>query len=1020
LAVTACFVELLLLATVVYWARFPEDPFVPSAALAWLTVGIAALGLIAACWRRFNQAQPQRWAHWSATLFYLGVSGSVAVQAISTLPHPLNNGSVPQENIANYPNLYGLFIAAHAIVSAVVVWRQVRGCDPIHTGFLLFAVLWSVNGQFFHVMTYFYHLEDYYRLPYAPCILAGLTLTLAVRALDRTPALPKLRPQGIALGCFLSVSVLSSLSSLYPNGSLYYTFWLLNGAAAGAVIALYYRGKPAQVRQLLTVPVAGAVLVSVIAIWRVLGTGWALGLSFIKSTQATLPAVHYSAVAMYLLIGLGIALGLHRTAAAAKHRAWLRAAIVLLFVATILTRSKSGWFGLAVILLGTGLSYRQSSRKLKLDASLSRVARLGAPILIVLAVLLAIAGAERSIRTRWSLWQVVTRVVAAYPVLGAGPGIYYLQPAFVDVNQSDTINAIRLFLAVHAHNLFLEVAEGTGLLGLFFFLTWLSLLAVYLKKQGRLSDPLQFALGVTVLAFIAANLWDLSLALHTLLPVEWWLLLAALDVGARRDEQQTERRLRAPGWRRALTAGVAIVIALLCVVRPLAAEMFFRQATIINADDVRDPRQDPRPALLQLAARLDPLNPKIPEWTAKLAVRASDSAGALVAYGQAARLRQAFPPYEHRLGLLDWMRQQVDKAEHHFEAAANGDPGNVYLPRSMFDLALIKSFRGKDDEAVQAFARDLRLRFIGAKDFYLKYFAKTPAKVQPEYALKAEFRPGPVTFSLTQELWVVLRDGEGADELRPEGLLRPRTDNLSLDQISMQLERDLENPALSLGEKSWVTQKIGELHEMQGRHGAARTWYTKLLDFPFRRDYANYLLGRVAVVMGNHQRAEQHFRTSHYWEDLSEFMTSQGRIDDAIDALRHQRPQFGIYSSFYKEPYWRLGDLYLQKGDLDKALKCYQKAVFIIGTVQNHMRIGEVGRVAKQRALDQGLPPELAQQDPYVQFGISGYQRALDVYQHLDMNDSELLASIKSGLGFLITGGLPAQPGFQPGQLKRH
>ncbi len=998
--------ELLLVATAVYWGRFPEDPFVPSLLVGAVTGALVAVFLVVLGVRWLRRRAPLGLGRLPATLSFVAVSGATCLQAISTLPHRLNNGTVPQENIGNFPDLYWFFIALHLLATVALLWAHLRGRKPARTGLWLLAGLWTLNGQFFHQMIYYYHLEDYARLPYAPYLLLGLGLCVFLRA-ARGRALAR-RPGAstVLLLGFLGVAVVAALRSRYPHGSLWYVSWLLNGALVYWAFRLEYDGDPRVVRRFLHLPVACAAVVSLLALVRMAGIAWVLGPAQLRSLQAMLPAIHYNALALYLLISVGIGLGLELEAPPGVGRRALRAATLLNVLVLGLTRSKSGLLGLAVLLVGYALvRTRRSGRGV--GALHPGLRRKVLPALLVIVALVGITGFQKSFRTRRSLWAVVLRVIAAHPLSGVGPGIHYLQPAFVDIEQSDTINSIRLFLAVHAHNLFLEVAKGSGLPGLAVFLGFLAALGLRVWRRRERGGPLPSVLAITGLAFLAASLSALSLSIHTLLPMEWWLLLGALLAGLGPAPPPSRSRLRDP-----LLVCLLLPVLLLAVTRPLILEHWFRQVNAMKETWL----EDPRPALLARIEAWDPFNAKLPEWQGRLAVERRDRGAALSAYGRAARLRRDFPPYEHRLGLLDWLRQEYERAEQHLEAAARGDPGGVYLPRSLFDLALLEAFLGRDAEAVTAFARDLRLRFVGAEQLYLRYFARTPLSIQPIYVLKPEFRPGPMTFSLTQEIWTMLLGDEDQTEHPPEGRLRPRRDFLTLDMIADELERQLAEGRFGPGERSWIIRKLGELQEIQGRFGAARRWYGKLLEFPLRRDYAHYLLGHIETRMGNLVEAEQNLRRSHYWEELGEFLVARGRLAEAVEVWQRQPPQLGIYGSFHKEPYWRLGDLYAELGRWEKALACYRKSLFTIRTVDTLVRIGELARRVVEQGRARGIPPAVLAGAPFVQEGIDALREAIEVYEELGEDQPEKLARIR-GLLSMLTGlgrNAPAPGRLQP------
>lgn len=96
---------------------------------------------------------------------------------------------------------------------------------------------------------------------------------------------------------------------------------------------------------------------------------------------------------------------------------------------------------------------------------------------------------------RRSQWQAAVIAIKEKPVLGWGLSNFHSQLKRIketyDLEKKDYNDA-------HSHNLFLEVASGTGLIGLFFFLAWLTTWAWESFRAGGLHRAMVIPFGVAL------------------------------------------------------------------------------------------------------------------------------------------------------------------------------------------------------------------------------------------------------------------------------------------------------------------------------------------------------------------------------------------------------------------------------------------------------------------------------------------------------------------------------------------
>lgn len=105
---------------------------------------------------------------------------------------------------------------------------------------------------------------------------------------------------------------------------------------------------------------------------------------------------------------------------------------------------------------------------------------------------------------RRSQWKAALIATKEKPLLGWGLSNFHSQLKRIkndyDLDAKDYNDA-------HSHNLFLEIASGTGLIGLFFFLAWLVSWAIESMKSDTLTRSLVVPLGV---AFVVSSQFEVT------------------------------------------------------------------------------------------------------------------------------------------------------------------------------------------------------------------------------------------------------------------------------------------------------------------------------------------------------------------------------------------------------------------------------------------------------------------------------------------------------------------------------
>lgn len=105
---------------------------------------------------------------------------------------------------------------------------------------------------------------------------------------------------------------------------------------------------------------------------------------------------------------------------------------------------------------------------------------------------------------RRSQWKAAIIAVQEKPILGYGLSNYHSQ--LNRIKQQYDLDA-KHYNDAHSHNLFLEIASGTGLIGLFIFLGWVLSWAWEVFREGKLIRALVIPFGV---AFVTSSQFEVT------------------------------------------------------------------------------------------------------------------------------------------------------------------------------------------------------------------------------------------------------------------------------------------------------------------------------------------------------------------------------------------------------------------------------------------------------------------------------------------------------------------------------
>lgn len=138
-------------------------------------------------------------------------------------------------------------------------------------------------------------------------------------------------------------------------------------------------------------------------------------------------------------------------------------------------------------------------------------------------------GQELSLVRRGNYYVISMAVLKRFPLLGAGPGNF---PA---IHASVEYQSIPAFYGSQRmpHNLYLQVATETGLVGLVLFMTPVTMLFFRLRKQISEADSLTTAAPAACMLLALLSTLSMGMFLHLLLHKTFWIIMALCTLSLR-------------------------------------------------------------------------------------------------------------------------------------------------------------------------------------------------------------------------------------------------------------------------------------------------------------------------------------------------------------------------------------------------------------------------------------------------------------------------------------------------------
>ncbi len=457
----------------------------------------------------------------------------------------------------------------------------------------------------------------------------------------------------LTVAAFLAWTAVSVAFAVYPHDSATVVERLLLWGLSFFLVA--HIAADARGEGLVSAAVLGSwVVVAGGAIAGVVAYAQAMGVWAALTARAGLATMHANGLGAVCASGTLLAAGL-----AWSGRARLPSSLAagLFLVVLVLTGSRSSVVGA----LG-GLAVALVATRPRVRAAWVVVAA----VVVATGVVFLSRRDQGELEGRWTIWTQTLRVVAKRPLVGTGPGTH-LPPAFLSdlppfLRREDPLPT-KDFLATtrtvgwHAHNVFLEVAETTGLVGLVLLIATGAAVSC-VGRTGRDGSPMRAAFAAAFASMVIAHMGELCLGAGTLLPAEWFVLLGAL-AGTGSTPGSRPARLG-----RGVALGIVLLGALLFCARP--SLMLVLGAPVAKA---RGKAPSTSPARLSWAMRLSPLDAEL----RALAARSSEGTSSLHWWREAVRLRPWFAPYRSQLAWELWAEGDLEAALSEFSLAASLD-----------------------------------------------------------------------------------------------------------------------------------------------------------------------------------------------------------------------------------------------------------------------------------------------------------------------------------------------------------
>lgn len=743
---------------------------------------------------------------------------------------------------------------------------------------------------------------------------AGLALLLLVFVATRGAA-PGLRA-GRALMPILSAGIAlagvrfaSTVLGVDPGLGLVETVEVVVLIALALVVALWHDGLP-QVRRAAHLLLLLGVLISGPAIYFYWGEVGNFAEPAMRSTFG-----NKNHLAGYLGLVLPLAVALYLAADNQRERLAYGGTSTLLGTILLLTYSRAGWasaaagVGVAAALCLPVAGARRLARLFPLAAfvlvctllvssgSLGQAAAVGSQALSAVSATALGAREQGTVAPRLDYWQGALRILIERPWLGTGPGTFQL--VFPEYQQDPR------YYSKYAHNLLLQEAADSGLLGLAAALALLLALgrltrAGFLAASGSEARPIAAGLAGGVVASVTHNLVELDWNVPSLAILFWFevgLLLALVRLwpaGSPVEEAAAGADLRSAPTaslvHRAIP-GLAAVLLLWTVVQVASQFSLERALEARGSGDVLQAE-----AWLGAARRLNPWSGEALYQQADLAQEQFETTGDRVRLDDglaAARAMTALSP-RHRAYQALLARLYLDGAAAGLNETAAAIPpleqvalrGEAFQsPNAHLHLAEVYLGQGRRSEAAALYRR-LLVAFPQGTDTPQADYGRLSDEELGSMLLVAHLALGRLAFEAG--------DGATAREQYLAGL---------------QLNEQIPDLTIRRAQEAEANLALGVLAYRSGEIAQAEAFYRRSLELDGENPAAHFNLGVLLLdarrpgealqALGQSLRLSPSHPSSYYYEGLAYMQRGEQvlarraleeavRLDPGLQAARRE------------------------------------------------------------------------------------------------------------------------------------
>lgn len=713
----------------------------PYALSAWPVVFAGSLSGILFSWRRENRLTIFGQLPFLMGLISLVAAGTTQALAANGVP----SGQLPLHALPGQELIF-LLIGASAAFGLTWLSLAETGWGPAGAALGAAALFSSVA---------FFRVSAVIEVGYAFSTLAGFTLLGMSAILKQTTPEGGLQfqrnTQAYWKWALIPLAVLGAavMLSPVPNQSLVYVLYILVLVGLAALAAVQIRRNRGWNLAAETILALGAGLPVLLGLVKTAGIfvefGPSAGLAY-RLHPSEMGGANLLARSILIAAPFGLALLLKRQPRKMRgglDRAGLALLEALILAVMLYARSYEGFFawlvGLFIFaLLASWPRIHTVWKRMTSKPAFAAIVIITGVIMIA-AVLYAGARVGYSINPysfngRFQHWVGAFTAWKDHPLFGGGPDNEYLyaqsagdltilgeSQEFLD----DPLYVIRYhrgLLLVHAHNLLLETAAFSGLVGLLALLGMLAALVWTGVKIWKQTRPELKLLAAACLAGIAGDLaWGLLDVIRETPPFfsfPIWLvigLLLSLPAG-----EQTEVETSVPSHPLLGTTwltGIAVAAGLLLVLLPSITSNRYSSGFLA----FQEHRWEDAARNFRQAAAFNPLNAQYAWMQSKAELELEQWEQAEASLQKANKLKQGYSPYLAQAGWLAWMRGNLQAANTYFEAALENDPLESWTSGLYANLGLLKASQGKPDEASVDFARSLELHpELATADYWVK------------------------------------------------------------------------------------------------------------------------------------------------------------------------------------------------------------------------------------------------------------------------------------------------------------